>query len=227
MEYLKTKQEQMKKVFPLYEIVGWYSVSSGEPTLKDLEIHRQVLPFNETPLYMMLDPAPNPKQRDLPLSLYETELQLSKDGGAPALLFALSSYKVESGEAERIAVDHVAHAMPTGGAEGTKLASHLGSLHSAIKMLNIRIRTIVQFLEAEQRGQLPLDHALLRQVASLVNQLPAIDTARFRDEFINEYNDAALVSYLASLTKTASQISDLTDKYNLAFDRHSRRARFF
>lgn len=47
------------------------------------------------------------------------------------------------------------------------------------------------------RGELPLDHSLLRQVSSLVRRLPAIDSAHFREEFLTEYNDTLLMTYLA------------------------------
>src|SRR6185312_3094797 len=103
----------------------------------------------------------------------------------------------ETGEAERISVDHVAHLLSSSGAEGSMLQAHLLGLHNAIKMLTMRVRIIVQFLEATSKGSVPPDHTLLRHVAALINQLPAIDSAKFKDDFVTEYNDALLVTYLA------------------------------
>jgi len=60
-----------------------------------------------------------------------------------------------------------------------------------------------------------------------VNQLPAIDTAQFQQEFINEYNDALMITYLASMTKGANSINDMIDKFNITFERSSRRRGFF
>jgi len=36
------------------------------------------------------------------------------------MLFSKVQYKIETGEAERIAVDHVAHVTPTGGEAGSQ-----------------------------------------------------------------------------------------------------------
>lgn len=81
-------------------------------------------------------------------------------------------------EAERISVDHVAHLKPSdGGSAATQckpfiliiiflhipvelmliprccaVAAHLTGIHSAIKMLNSRIRVLFQYLVAMQKG---------------------------------------------------------------------------
>jgi hypothetical protein len=50
-------------------------------------------------------------------------------------------------------------------------------------------------------GEAPYDHSLLRQVSSLVRRLPAIDSSRFQDDLVMEYNDTLLMTYLATITK--------------------------
>lgn len=75
--------------------------------------------------------------------------------GEPQMLFSKTSFKVsrpsvafrnsvidccvqiETGEAERISVDHVAHITGTGTQEGSQFTAHLTGIHSAIKMLSI------------------------------------------------------------------------------------------
>jgi hypothetical protein len=52
------------------------------------------------------------------------------------------------------------------------------------------------------KGELPIDHSLLRQVSSLVRRLPAIDSAQFQEEFLTEYNDTLLMTYLAGKRST-------------------------
>jgi COP9 signalosome complex subunit 6 len=222
--YLRNKQEQMKKVFPKYEILGWYS-TGADATLADLEIHQQIIPFNESPLYLLLDPTPKPGSRDLPVTIYETEVHMVN--GAPQTLFSKASFKIETGEAERISVDHVAHITGTGAQEGSQFTAHLTGVHSAIKMLNMRVKLLMSYLQECQKNPSVADAALLRQIASLCNQLPAIDTSQFKDDFLREYNDGLLVSYLASITKSSNTVNELVDKYNATYDKHSRRARFF
>ncbi|KAJ3323519.1 hypothetical protein HDV06_001796 [Boothiomyces sp. JEL0866] len=100
--YLIQKQEQYKQVFPKLEFLGWYS-SGGELDETDNAIHNQFLDVNESPLYLKLDPKSNTKQ--LPIKIYESFIE--PNSGSIQLLE--SSFIIETGEAERIAVDHVAH----------------------------------------------------------------------------------------------------------------------
>jgi len=223
-EYVKTKQEQFSQVFKNYDLLGWYSTGS-ECKPKDIEIHNQFIPFNESPLYLLLDPvASKINTRGLPITLYESELRIIKD--EPTMLFSKVQYKIETGEAERIAVDHVAHVTPTGGDAGSQLTAHLMGIHNAIKMLHTKINILKNFLTATASGQVKPDHGLLRQIAGLCNLLPAIDTDAFKEDFLNEYNDALLVTYLSSITKGASIINDMVDRYNTAYDRQGRRRGF-
>jgi len=219
-EYLKTKEEQLKKVFPDYDVLGWYSTGTHSRR-SDLEIHNQFMEFNESPLFLLLDTvAAKVNTKGLPITIFESELRMVND--EPTLLFAKVPYKIETGEAERISVDHVAH-LSAGGNEGSQLTAHLIGIHNAIKMLHSKIKILTEFVKLSSEGSLPFDHSLLREIAALCNLLPAIDTRSFKEDFINEYNDALLVTYLATITKGASVINDLVERYNTAYDRHRRR----
>src|SRR5690349_6314576 len=116
--------------------------------------------YNESPQFLQLDPVSNPTQRDLPVSINESEVHIVKD--QPLLLFSKTPYKIETGEAERISVDHVAHLLSGSGAEGSQLQAHLLGLHNAIKMLSMRVRIVSSFLEATKNGTVLPDHNLLR-----------------------------------------------------------------
>ncbi|KAE8706585.1 COP9 signalosome complex subunit 6b [Hibiscus syriacus] len=195
--FLEKKQELYKKVFPHFYILG-------------------------CPLYVLLNPTINPAQKDLPVTIYESELHIID--GIPQLIFVRSSYTIETVEAERISVDHVAHLKPSdGGSAATQLAAHLTSIHSAIKMLNSRIRVLHHYLVGMQKGDIPCENSLLRQVSSLLRRLPAIESEKFQDDFLMEYNDTLLISYLAMFTNCSSTMNELVDKFNTAYDRHSRR----
>ncbi|KAL7217638.1 hypothetical protein ACSBR2_010977 [Camellia fascicularis] len=198
--FLEKKQELYKKVFPNFYILGWYSTGS-EADESDMHIH---------------------KAKDLPVTIYESELHVID--GIPQLIFVRSSYTIETVEAERISVDHVAHLKPSdGGSAATQLAAHLTGIHSAIKMLNSRIRVLHHYLLAMQKGDIPCENSLLRQVSSLLRRLPAIESEKFQDDFLMEYNDTLLISYLAMFTNCSSTMNELVDKFNTAYDKHSRR----
>jgi len=223
-KYLQKKQEQFRKVFPTYDFLGWYSTAENVVPA-DMDIHRSpsVIDFNESPLYLILDTVACGKRstKELPISIYESELHMIED--KPTNLFVKVPYKIETGEAERIAVDHVARITPTGShGQGSMLAPHLLGVHNAIHMLSMRVKILLQYLESVKSGKAPRDPGLLRRIASLCNQLPAIDSPTFRADFLNEYNDALMIAYLASITKGTSVANDLIDKFNASHERPMR-----
>ncbi|XP_050246034.1 COP9 signalosome complex subunit 6a [Quercus robur] len=219
--FLEKKQELYKKVFPHFYILGWYSTGTDAHE-SDMLIHKALMDINESPVYVLLNPSINHAQKDLPVTIYESELHVID--GNPQLIFVRSSYTIETVEAERISVDHVAHLKPSdGGSAATQLAAHLTGIHSAIKMLNSRIRVLHHYLLAMQKGDIPCENALLRQVSSLLRRLPAIESEKFQDDFLMEYNDTLLITYLAMFTNCSSTMNELVDKFNTAYDRHSRR----
>ncbi|KAI4307520.1 hypothetical protein L6164_030697 [Bauhinia variegata] len=219
--FLEKKQELYKKVFPHFYVLGWYSTGSDAQE-SDMHIHKALMDINESPVYVLLNPSINHAQKDLPVTIYESELHVID--GIPQLIFVRSSYTIETVEAERISVDHVAHLKPSdGGSAATQLAAHLTGIHSAIKMLHSRIKVLHHYLLAMQKGDVPCENSLLRQVSSLLRRLPAIESGKFQDDFLMEYNDTLLITYLAMLTNCSSAMNELVDKFNTAYDRHSRR----
>jgi COP9 signalosome complex subunit 6 len=67
--------------------------------------------FNDAPIFLQLSTTPDAISKDLPIAVYESVVELVN--GKPETFFIRSNFKVETGEAERIAVDHVAHASNT------------------------------------------------------------------------------------------------------------------
>ena len=51
--FLKSRQSQYKQVFPTLDLLGWYTIGDV-PTPQDLEIHKQLLAYNETPIFVQL-----------------------------------------------------------------------------------------------------------------------------------------------------------------------------
>jgi len=220
-EYLKKKAEMFKKVFPSSDFLGWYS-TGVEVLPADIEVHRQFLEINESPIYILIDPvqAASPANRDLPISVFESELHMVAD--QPTMLFAKVQYNIQTGEAERIGVDHVARMTPSG-TGGSQLTSHLLAMHNAVKMLNNRVKILLNYVQNVSQKGGKVDHSVLRHLHALTNQLPAIDTQEFRDDIFREYNDVLLVTYLAGVTKGTSTFNDLVDKMNTTFEKQTRR----
>ncbi|KAJ7546706.1 hypothetical protein O6H91_08G051200 [Diphasiastrum complanatum] len=129
----------------------------------DMQIHKALMNINKSPICVLLNPAINHAQKDLPVTIFESELHVID--GVPSMMFVRSAYTIETVEAECISVDHVAHIKPSDGSlAATQSAAHLTGMHSAIKMLNSRIKVLHNLLSAIQKKEAPYEHALLRQI---------------------------------------------------------------
>lgn len=223
-DYLRNKMNQYAQVFPKYEVLGWYSTGNGiRPT--DYITHRQIMEFNENPLYVVCGTAISAMIKELPVFVFESVINIAND--AVQLSFASVNYKIQSEESERISVDHVAHIQDfSGKAESSHLVPHLNSLYNAVKMLNTRICFILRYLEATKQNQIPVDHQLLREISSLCNRLPTVDSQKFNVEFQNELNDSSLITYMATMTRETTQLNELIDKFNVISEKSRRRGLF-
>ncbi|RHY29015.1 hypothetical protein DYB32_005524 [Aphanomyces invadans] len=114
--FLTQRTEQFATVFPGFEFLGWYAVQS-KIQASDLATHRTMMEFNESPLFLVLDPTPPPPQpKDrakvkLPLALYESELHVVNN--TPTMLFVKAPFKMTTTESEGIALDHISKVAPT------------------------------------------------------------------------------------------------------------------
>ncbi|KAI9332260.1 COP9 signalosome complex subunit 6-like protein [Pilaira anomala] len=214
-QFLLYKLEQLKQVFPTLDFMGWYSLGST-PTEADLKLHEQFLQVSESALFLQMDPnALSGGEREFPVDIYESVIDMVD--GSTRLVFIKSTYKVETGEAECIAVDHVAK--PSSSSNDTGLGStliaHLTTQRNAIAMLNARIQFLQQYLQDTKSGIIPVDHDIIRQISSLCRRSTILEKKAFEEQFSTEYNDVLLVAYLASVTKGLNTVNDLVDKFNL------------
>lgn len=192
------------------ELLGWYSVGV-EPTPMDMEIHREMANHNESPYFLLMDPNPDAEAKDLPINLYEAEMHMIND--SPTMLFVTCEFQLQTAQAERITMERVAKAKANDGVASLDL--HMNELGTSLRTLSSRADALVAFLTATKNGTIPTDYRLLRQVASVCNQLPAIDKDELHGEFIGDYNDTLLVNYLATVTKGTADVSDLSEKFSL------------
>eukprot|EP00735_Rhodelphis_limneticus_P014382 TRINITY_DN8401_c0_g1::TRINITY_DN8401_c0_g1_i1::g.29128::m.29128 TRINITY_DN8401_c0_g1::TRINITY_DN8401_c0_g1_i1::g.29128 ORF type:complete len:305 (+),score=37.70,sp/Q54C92/CSN6_DICDI/46.98/6e-84,MitMem_reg/PF13012.1/1.4e-22,JAB/PF01398.16/1.4e-18,DIPSY/PF11763.3/0.024,RepA_C/PF04796.7/0.16 TRINITY_DN8401_c0_g1_i1:55-969(+) len=228
--FLTKRQELYKKTFPDYDLLGWYS-SGASVTDDDIEIHKQFLDYNESPLYLLLNPdgkvpgATNSQSsvQDLPVAIYESEVKTVHETLTTVL--TRCTYRIETGDSERIAVDHVARLVTHSTSDAShSLTQHLTGQHSAVNMLAQRIKILREYVAAVKTGQVPANHKILRQIASVAHRLPALDTPEFSQASLSEYNDSLLVMHLTAITNGICATNDLMDKFSLVHDKS--RARF-
>ncbi|KAG2754509.1 hypothetical protein P692DRAFT_20795378 [Suillus brevipes Sb2] len=217
-DFLVSRRDQYKQVFPSLEFIGWYTVAPI-PTSRHIALHEQFTGYCSTPLLLVLQPSMITSSstditgQTLPFKAYEPTIEI-RDKKTRSV-FIEAPYKVETGEAERIAVDWTAK----GGGGSTSLESHLHAQRAAVKMLHERILVLVQYVTNVIAGtlfapsQIPTDHTTLRSLSALIASLPASENKGFRDEFNTEYEDVQLTAFLSSLTKSTNILNDLVDKH--------------
>jgi COP9 signalosome complex subunit 6 len=194
-------------------IAGSIPVYSVFPFLKLIE-------YNESPLFLQLSPGASSLSRakaggELPIAIYETHVEMpdaqSTAASGPAVFFRPASYHVETGEAERIAVDHTSKPPDAEGDAQSSLIASFTTQYNAIKMLSDRIKMLVDYVHSVQEQKIPKDDETLRQISSLVAGLPASgELEEFRQEFLTEYNDLLLTSYLANMTSGLNSLNEVS-----------------
>ncbi|TEB39339.1 COP9 signalosome subunit 6 [Coprinellus micaceus] len=209
--FLISRRDQYKQVFPSLEFIGWYTVAP-RPTARHITLHEQFTAYSSTPLLLVLQPPVTPiggdiNSQSLPFKAYEPTVEI-KDRASRSVFIEVP-YNVETGEAERIAVDWTAR----GGGSGTSLESHLQTQRSAVAMLHERILLLVKYVADVVAGTAKKDHDILRSLGALVASLPASENKAFREEFETEYEDVQLTAFLSSLTKSTNILNDLVDKH--------------
>ena len=78
-------------------------------------------------------------------------------------------------------------------------------------------------LAAVRAGSVAADHSLLRKLGALCDRLPSLKSdGAFEEAFLRDYNDALAAAFLATATKNAAAVNDLSDKFVLVNARGSK-----
>lgn len=214
-EYYNQKEEQFKQVFSDMDFLGWYSTGDG-PTAAEISIHRQITEINESPLFLQLSPGGG-NYTELPLYLYESVIDMVE--GQARILFVKLPYTLSTEEAERIGLDHVARIVSGNESTSSKTADQLSAQHSAIKMLAGRVKLILEYVKAVEKGELPMNHEVMRQIRALTHRLPVLEPERFQDDFFTQSNDVALMTLLGTVMKSANSLNQFVNKFNVVYQR--------
>jgi len=214
-DYYNTKEEQFKQVFSDMDFLGWYS-TGDQPSQVDIAVHRQITEINESPLFLQMSPGQQ-SSTDLPVSLYESVIDMIN--GSARMLFVKLPYTLATEEAERIGLDHVARIAGSNDQVTSRAGDHLLAQHSAIKMLASRVRLVLEYVKAVDRGELEHNHEIMRQIRALSHRLPVLESGRFKPEFYTQCNDVALMALLGTVMKSANNLNQFVNKFNTVYQR--------
>jgi len=120
--------------------------------------------------------------------------------------------------------------------------AQIQSLITSVEAMNTRIAVLLDFLHKTKSGEIPPNYALLRQVGSLINQLPLVlgkgvfsdntsssgstpsleegkmENPILANEFENEYDDMLIVSFLATIAKTTKSVLSYSARFKVMND---------
>ncbi|KAK2715293.1 COP9 signalosome complex subunit 6-like [Artemia franciscana] len=222
--YYKVKEEHFKQVFSEMDFLGWYTTAGapstsdtdGNPSMSDIEVHRQICEINDSPVFIKLNPFS--RTANLPIAVYESVIDVVN--GVPKMLFVSLPYTLATEEAERIGVDHVAKVSAGESRNKSAVSEHLQTQFSAIKMLKDRVQIIVEYLQAMKQGEVPFNPEVLRAACVLSDQLPLLSgSGNFNQEFFTQCNDVVLMSYLAAVTKSCHDLNQFVSKFVYLHDK--------
>ncbi|GBG34846.1 Eukaryotic translation initiation factor 3 subunit F [Hondaea fermentalgiana] len=211
-EFIRQKKEHFEAVFPQYEILGWYTVG-GDVSQEDMAIHRAMSAFNESPLLLLVDPNISPDSKELPIKVVEAVMQVIEE--VPTMIFVDMEFQIDTVEPERITIDHIVKGGGARSARESSLVPSLEDLVNAVQMIAKRMRILESYVRKTRSGELPKNHAILREIAAVSQHLPVLQMDAFDQSFRTELDDAQLVTYLAMLTKASAAISDVQSKVSL------------
>ncbi len=161
------------------DFLGWYT-TGGVPTERDIYLHKQICTINESPVLLKLDPFG--KHTDLPVSVYESVIDIIQ--GQVTMLFIELEYTLATEEAERIGVDHIAKHTSNATMVQSVVSDHLNAQYSAITLLSNRIQVIYDYVKmVRDKKEAKRNHEILREIQSLCNRLPVMNSPNFYREF--------------------------------------------
>jgi len=203
-----------KQIYPGHECLGWYSTATQIKDT-DLPFHKRFTDYNESPLYLRMDPLPKKDDKSLPVTVYRMELKVVKDKTEQE--FAELPFKVYSEPAERVATDHVMRNKDIA-TKGSQIVPQFDELKNAMVSLQQRIELLIDYLNAVESKKVAPNREVLELIQGVINRLPTMNSEKFREDFSTELSTGMIMTYLAAMTKAAAKVNDSFDLYELTSD---------
>jgi COP9 signalosome complex subunit 6 len=215
----------VKMVHLDWEVLGWFSVGprrgegpsglSEREKREDAQIHRTIREAAGKESFLFMHVAADVGTEgsggleELPISLFCEDW---RDDSSPTRPLA---FKMQSGRAEGVAMDHVSRVTGGDGTE-SQFVTRLRAMQACLRILNERVGCLRDWLESVRRDPKKRNARLLRQIAAVCGRLPVIDSDAYRTQQSRDHGDAMLVSYLAAVTKAAGTVNAVIDKARVA-----------
>ena len=69
--------------------------------------------------------------------------------------------------------------------KGSQIAPTFNTLTQATQALQSRVKLLVDYLEAVEKGKVKADETILRNIQTVCNRLPTMSSEQFKDDFFS------------------------------------------
>ena len=162
--------DMFKKVNAREKLIGWYHTG---PKLRasDLEINELFKRYTPNPLLVIVNAQPI--EVGIPTDAYFAVDEIKDDGTESRKTFVHTPSTIMAEEAEEIGVEHLLRDIRdvAVGTLSTRITGQLQSLQG----LHLRLRDIGKYLQRVEKGELPVNHAILGNLQDVFNLLPGLN----------------------------------------------------
>jgi len=201
---IQKKTQLWTAVYTSYELLGWYTFSESISS-RHFEFHNSLAKYCQDPMLILFNQQLNDQQLDnVPMKVYKLENVESKKS------FVEVSYHVESSDIENFALDEIMKSLPTNGLSTFEQQNQ--TIKTSLSILENRTSTIIEALELMNKGEMPIDHSLLRSAANICQTLQASKSMEITSSaFCENRHNSLLNSYIGISMKNFHMIQEVSE----------------
>eukprot|EP00750_Incisomonas_marina_P028051 INCI636.3.p1 GENE.INCI636.3~~INCI636.3.p1 ORF type:complete len:254 (+),score=35.91 INCI636.3:607-1368(+) len=215
----------LKKVDPHAEVVGWFCFGAGLPenfaeiqaqfseATKGLRsvVRGTVLKAssNVSGIAVVFHEIDSLSVDELPVSVFSFG---GPRGAGPSAITSNQQgqretlVKLALDPAEEIAMSAISKLDAPNNTGESNLIRQYRVMRAALEKLNSRVSVIQSYLEGIQKGEIAMDHAVVKKIASITAQLPLVEPEATRLGMQDKQNEALVFQYLSGVLKSAGTL---------------------
>lgn len=195
-------------VYQNFQLIGWYSF--GTTVRPDHEgFHRSVAAFTPNPIFLLFNSSPDKTDLEtLPIQAYA--------GGSADTGFQPLSFKIDSPEVEKLAIDEIIQSVPHG--YDSSLEAYSSSVVISLTALENKLSKIINHLSKMRYGEIDWDANFARNAAAVVQALERMNSTETQHKISSEVTDSFMSMYLGSATKSLASMQELQSLYSVLYN---------
>lgn len=206
-------------VYQQYSLIGWYAFGNTGLQPVHAQFHASIQSYVADPIFLLFES--NPVKGDvenLPIQAFRTNPTLSASAAARFGVSHLTplTFKIESSEVEKIAVDQIINAVPLG--SGTAVENNNRNLITSITAIEIKINVIISFLLKMKENGEQAKPEVLRQAFAICQALKRMNSPENASAIQEEVTNCSTALYMSTVTKSFAAVSELSALYAMLYN---------